>query len=348
MTHDEGSQELGEQLKQLNFGKPLVETSRGAKESEYFGVESEYINKYSPMIQGSLNRDSKKIKPVSSASQPQRQDIEETYPPVNKTSDVVVKKSSPTQDLSVYENYDVLTEVGNSDRGRMSESRKSYDIPGAQSRPYNPEVSDYVNLKDIHPSRVGGNIPVISPRVKVVPPDEQMNKSPSYRQPQEHNSIGITPLQPVVRSPSSPGRIEDRESRNKPYIQPSVGRVPQENEIPVLPNYVAPSGGGTRPKQVVKKNPTGNSQICPVCGQNFVNISMENFQMHVFHCMDDNSEECMTLRNTSPPQTSDRDVRICPMCDASYPSELQSEFERHVQEHFGEDPIGDRFEVLRP
>lgn len=349
MPPEESSQELGEQFQQLNFGKLMMETTstRGAKESECF--ESGYSNKYSPFIQGSTNRDSKKIKHVSPASQSQRLDLEETYPHATKASNVVI---SPKQDLSVYENYDNLTEVGNSDRGKMTDNRKSYNIPGSQSRPYNPEVGDYVNLKDIHPSRAGGDIPVISPRVMVLPPDEQMNKSPAYRQPQEHNSGGISPPQSVVRSPSFQGRSEGREGRNKPYIQPSVGRVPQENamkqEISVVPSYVAPSSGGTRPKQVVQKNVSGNSQICPVCGQNFVNISMENFQMHVFHCMDDNSEECMTLRNTSPPQTSDKDVRICPMCDASYPSELQSEFEKHVQEHFGEDPIGDRFEVLRP
>lgn len=71
--------------------------------------------------------------------------------------------------------------------------------------------------------------------------------------------------------------------------------------------------------------------------------------MHVFHCMDnDGSEDCTTLHNVSPTnQTSSKDVQICPMCDASYPSEMQSEFETHVQEHFGEEPITDKFEILR-
>ncbi|XP_061178200.1 uncharacterized protein LOC133186854 [Saccostrea echinata] len=361
---DENTHNLDEQFQQLNFGKPAVEnkSTRGPKESENLNAESGFYKYPSPL--GALNKESKSPRHVSTVSPPQKQALEATYPTGTKTSNTARKKSVPTQDISLYENLDILTEVGNSERGRFIGDRKSYNIPGSSSHHYSPEGSDYVKLKDI-PGHPAGNIPIISPRVKVLPPDEQISKTP-YRMPQEHNSGGISPPNSAVRSPSSQTRGEETEIKNKPFLQPSVGRVPQENamkpEIRTVPSNVAPSSTGTRPKQVVQKSSLGNSQICPVCGQNFVNISMENFQMHVFHCMDNDSEECMTLRNVTPPlrnvspplrnvspqQTSEKDVRICPMCDASYPAELQSEFERHVQEHFGEEPIADRFEVLRP
>ncbi|XP_062612242.1 uncharacterized protein LOC134274028 [Saccostrea cucullata] len=365
---DESTHNLDQHFQQLNFGKPAVENkyTRGPKESEYLQTGRGFSDKY-PSPLGALNKESTSPRHISSASQSPKQDIEATYPIATKPSSTAMKKSVPTQDVSLYENLDVLTEVGNSERGRFMEDRKSYNIPGSSSHHYAPELGDYVKLKD-----VPGNIPVISPRVKVLPPDEQIGKTP-YRMPQEHNSGGLSPPNSAVRPPSSQIRSEETEVKNKPFLQPSVGRVPQENamkpEIRTVPGNMTPASTGTRPKQVVQKSPSGNSQICPVCGQNFVNISMENFQMHVFNCMDNDSEECMTLRNVTPPirnvspplrnvspplrnvstkQTSEKDIRICPMCDASYPAELQAEFERHVQEHFGEEPIADRFEVLHP
>ncbi|KAK3105944.1 hypothetical protein FSP39_009215 [Pinctada imbricata] len=77
---------------------------------------------------------------------------------------------------------------------------------------------------------------------------------------------------------------------------------------------------------------------------------MEDFQMHVISCMDSQDDnELVTMQNIPASTGNGSENRICPMCDATFPGELpQSEFERHVQEHFGEDPITDRFEVLRP
>jgi hypothetical protein len=41
--------------------------------------------------------------------------------------------------------------------------------------------------------------------------------------------------------------------------------------------------------------------------------------------------------------------RICPMCNKSFANTLSlAEFEKHVQDHFNEESIIDRFEVLHP
>lgn len=343
------SQTLKDQFQQLNFTKPDLDKKlfRGPSESEYTVTGPAYPNVYAPsVVMESRNSRNALVGGISRGG-----DVEETYPLAGKGVNISMRKPASSQDFSMYENLDMLTEMGNSERVRKNEDKTAQFTPSPGDHLFNLEESDYVNLKDMHPGRGASNFPVISPNVKVVPsPVDQMKLQ---RQPQEHGTVvGNTPPQSVGRPLSTQVKGEERDRRNKLIVQSSLGRVPQENpqEIPMKPEIrTVPASSGTRPKQVVQKTPSGNSQICPVCGQDFVNISMENFQMHVFRCMDnDSSEECTTLQNVSPSnQTSSKDVRICPMCDASYPSEMQSEFETHVQEHFGEEPIGDKFEILR-
>ncbi|OWF43016.1 uncharacterized protein LOC110460309 [Mizuhopecten yessoensis] len=88
-----------------------------------------------------------------------------------------------------------------------------------------------------------------------------------------------------------------------------------------------------------------NTQKCPVCNKNFLTTPIDKFQQHVLDCMDVNEEEgTPTLQNVSQGENG----RECPMCTAVFPGGLpQEEFERHVQEHFGEDPMMERFEVLQ-
>lgn len=345
MPQTETSQTLEEQFKQINFKKSEEKLFREPTESEYVGRIQGYSSKYSPLV----DTENKTTRTMSSCGPQrplgmQRQNRDETYALEATHFNIERKKSPPCEDMSMYENLDVVSEKANSERFQTNVGQIS---PKSVNQPYNPEHSDYVNLKDLHPSRGGSTFPVISPHVRTLSSDDQTKPS---KEPQEHTGRGMSPS--AVRIP----RVEDARSRGVPSS--SAGQVLQEPKPESGPSHVIPPSGGTRPKQVVQKSPSGNSQICPVCGQDFVNISMENFQMHVFHCMDsDSSGECLTLQNVSPTnqpltkiiratQPTEKDVRICPMCDASYPAEMQSEFERHVQEHFGEEPIIDRFEVL--
>lgn len=91
------------------------------------------------------------------------------------------------------------------------------------------------------------------------------------------------------------------------------------------------------------------AQVCPVCSREFPSMSMEDFQQHVFECIDDGDDDPLqTLKNPTMDDTNGID-RICPMCNKSFANTLPlAEFEKHVQDHFNEESIIDRFEVLHP
>jgi hypothetical protein len=78
-------------------------------------------------------------------------------------------------------------------------------------------------------------------------------------------------------------------------------------------------------------------------------MSMVDFQQHVFECIDDGDDEPLrTLQNPTMDDTNGIDP-ICPMCNKSFANTLPlAEFEKHVQDHFNEESIIDRFEVLHP
>ena len=109
-----------------------------------------------------------------------------------------------------------------------------------------------------------------------------------------------------------------------------------------------------QPVEFEKRLPAGESRTgldrkCPVCGQDFSHISMDEFQTHVFECFDDaedsNAPETLQPQRTTK-QNSESANRICPMCEKQFPENVtQQFFEAHVQSHFEEiDP----FEVLHP
>lgn len=92
-------------------------------------------------------------------------------------------------------------------------------------------------------------------------------------------------------------------------------------------------------------------QVCPVCNREFRTMTMEDFQQHVFECIDDGDDEPpKTLQNPTIGDTYTNEIdRICPMCNKAFSNRLPlADFEKHVQEHFNEEPIVDRFEVLHP
>lgn len=84
----------------------------------------------------------------------------------------------------------------------------------------------------------------------------------------------------------------------------------------------------------------GLLQVCPICNHECSDMTMENFQAHVFDCFDNEAEPPETLQ----PQLTTND-RKCPMCESVFPQDIsQDDFENHVQSHFG----SEGFEVLRP
>lgn len=94
--------------------------------------------------------------------------------------------------------------------------------------------------------------------------------------------------------------------------------------------------------------PKVTAQVCPVCSRQFPNMPMEDFQQHVFECIDDGDDDPpQTLQNPTIGEESNGVDRICPMCNKSFANTLPlADFEKHVQDHFNEESIVDRFEVL--
>ncbi|GFN87964.1 hypothetical protein PoB_001447000 [Plakobranchus ocellatus] len=98
--------------------------------------------------------------------------------------------------------------------------------------------------------------------------------------------------------------------------------------------------------QLDPTEPRCNSdRLCPVCGQDFSRVRMEDFQAHVFECFDDAGPETMKAPGEEKLHTGDGGAsdRSCPVCNANFePSVPQAEFERHVHSHFGEE----NFEII--
>ncbi|XP_069119848.1 uncharacterized protein [Argopecten irradians] len=153
-----------------------------------------------------------------------------------------------------------------------------------------------------------------------------------------------------------------RPATHGPFIRQEGGRTgvlyppqqsSQENNYENIKVFLPPTqqqaeGDYANVSQIMaQRNPINvtDSQICPVCNKNFPTTPINEFQQHVLDCIDGGEEEgTPTLQNISQGENG----RECPMCTAVFPGGLpQEEFERHVQEHFGEDPMMERFEVLQ-
>ncbi|XP_025082072.1 uncharacterized protein LOC112556877 isoform X2 [Pomacea canaliculata] len=91
-------------------------------------------------------------------------------------------------------------------------------------------------------------------------------------------------------------------------------------------------------------NRAGADRKCPVCGQDFTHISMDEFQTHVFECFDD-AEDTSAPETLQPQKNTDSEDRVCPMCEKEFNASFtQTAFEQHVESHF--DDTIDRFELL--
>ncbi|XP_033732996.1 tax1-binding protein 1 homolog [Pecten maximus] len=151
-----------------------------------------------------------------------------------------------------------------------------------------------------------------------------------------------------------------RPATQKPYTRQEDGRtghlyppLSQENNYENITVFLPPTqqqaeGDYANVSELMTHRSPSNvteAQICPVCNKNFPANPIDDFQQHVLDCMDGGEEEgTSTLQNISQKENG----RECPMCSAVFPGGLpQEEFERHVQEHFGEDPMMERFEVLQ-
>ncbi|KAL8592575.1 hypothetical protein ACOMHN_030260 [Nucella lapillus] len=131
-----------------------------------------------------------------------------------------------------------------------------------------------------------------------------LNKESSHR-PQEHDDGTFTAAMPEL----SP--VNDRNYLNAPVINPAQ---------------------------------SGSDSKCPVCGQDFSHISMDEFQTHVFECFDNAEENASALQTLQPEQDTGKG-QVCPMCEKRFSEATAQEyFEGHVQSHFEE--ITEQFEVL--
>ncbi|XP_060557143.1 uncharacterized protein LOC132717646 [Ruditapes philippinarum] len=88
-------------------------------------------------------------------------------------------------------------------------------------------------------------------------------------------------------------------------------------------------------------------KICPVCNEECSRLTLDQFQMHVVECFDNNDESPATLQPAASGKPQEED-RTCPMCEAVFPVTIpQESYEQHVLAHFGEDPHLGRFEMLQ-
>ncbi|KAK3584412.1 hypothetical protein CHS0354_023254 [Potamilus streckersoni] len=165
-----------------------------------------------------------------------------------------------------------------------------------------------------------------------------------------HNSpTGLTnPLNNSRYSPSpgypqlpSPGSTSPR---------PQTSPVGTSQNI-YMPLNISQQAHTKDSRPVTNASSSDSEKICPLCKTNFSYLNMDDFQAHVFECFDGDENHHQTSVKLEPRvQTkgpSPSDDRTCPMCNAVFPQAIpQEEYERHVLEHFGEEPIIDRFEVL--
>lgn len=143
-----------------------------------------------------------------------------------------------------------------------------------------------------------------------------------------------------VGSKFSPSILVSRQSvENSPSVYTQATGIKESTAV-IESNHVT-DANDIRPKLT--------AQVCPVCNREFLSMSMEDFQQHVFECIDDGDDEPLqTLQNPTVGDSSGID-RICPMCNKSFSNTLPlGDFEKHVQDHFNEESIVDRFEVLHP
>lgn len=92
----------------------------------------------------------------------------------------------------------------------------------------------------------------------------------------------------------------------------------------------------------LSRSKLNSDRLCLVCSKDYSHLSMEDFQTHVFECFDDDAAP-----ETMKPQTLPD--RLCPMCNAKFgPAASQSDYEKHVHAHFGEEGPGDNFEIVQP
>ncbi|KAL3837530.1 hypothetical protein ACJMK2_022880 [Sinanodonta woodiana] len=191
----------------------------------------------------------------------------------------------------------------------------------------------------------------------------ESQKIPNYenqwRTPTTQNIVGVPYNNLNQNSPTNPLN-NSRYNPSPVYPQlPGSGYTsacPQTSPVGTSQNIYMPPNvtqqANTRDSRPVANTSSSDSEkICPLCKTNFSSLTMDDFQAHVFECFDGDENHHNTLVKPEPrvqaKASSPSDDRTCPMCNAVFPHAIpQEEYERHVLEHFGEEPIIDRFEVL--
>ena len=212
-----------------------------------------------------------------------------------------------------------------------------------------------VNVRPANPDHVGGS-PYRSPQRKITHPSDQALTC---------RGVDNTPSGNQVRNNKTTGFLGDQHRGGEIENGVDIHVNDEYNDYENIVNFPLRTDGR---KEVVSSNVTPpvqvairgsansatsrgtgqQSQMCPICKNDFSGMTMAEFQLHAFDCVDNTSsneeEQLQTLRTT--PQL-EQGSRECFMCNAIFPPGLpQEEFERHVQEHFAEENINQDFEIL--
>jgi hypothetical protein len=96
--------------------------------------------------------------------------------------------------------------------------------------------------------------------------------------------------------------------------------------------------------------------LCPVCNDTFPgSLTVEQFEVHVQSCIqlheEDRERTLMGDEGVMPPSLAaagGRNMRTCPMCSELFHDVSQEVYEKHVNEHFGEESLAaSGFEVMQ-
>ena len=154
----------------------------------------------------------------------------------------------------------------------------------------------------------------------------------------------VFPQQNSQNSTFTAEALSHHGTQQPPYTSTNIASPLLGSEHAVYSN--ATPHGQTIQQMVDPSGPRVNSErSCPVCGQDFSHVPMEDFQAHVYECFDEAGPETMKAPGEEGSVVGEISVadRSCPVCNAKFaPLVPQSEFERHVHSHFGEE----NFEIV--
>lgn len=242
--------------------------------------------------------------------------------------------SSPAQSYKLPANVDKFSQVSPGlTQGHKNISAKSlhqdYVIPAEVQRQFLLNGSTAPNIYDQEEAVEYENVNRNSPTVQ---PQRFYHPSPSSQEEATHKTNHNVMFGGKVTAPSPPAHNTMPQGPNQEavYINTSTGQ-----------------GSGTitqnqsSANRVSSRCTPSSDKLCPVCTSDYSQLSMEEFQTHVFECIDDQNQP-----ETMKPQTVVPDKQ-CPMCNARFgPETTQGLYEKHVHSHFHEENMEEPFIII--